>query len=349
MNINFFKSHKIKIHRPIIWIVSLFFLLTITLLLVYAAENTYNFDGVTSPSSGDIAYEEYPEDGFSGPTDQGEGEAAQGDYDNIESNNGVRWETAGADVINEYDSQLYQFFVDESESAISQLDFKWNGYGEIESGYNTTLYAYDYDGTQWIQLSQVDFTAATDQDLTHAESADPGKFIDTDGEVTLMVKTKKYLGSESNYCSDGLDNDDDGWIDGCDADCGGGEICSSGTCCDTSTCNYKAAGQQGCAACTACTGSSATCQNVSECEDCYGCTGSCSWCYQGSCKSCTWSYIDTLLWPGAYGSQLRCKPSRNGAYGYVEGAGSGGCTGNLYNSYYPGGSGTCNQYQCSCP
>jgi len=192
-------ANKTKIHRPIIWAVSLFFLLTITVLLVYAAESTYDFVGVTSPSSGDVAYEEYPEDGFSGPTDQGEGEATNTDYDNIESDNDSRWQTAGATSDGEYDSQLYKFFVSEDESNISQLDFKCNGYGETESGYNTTFYAWNYDNPVWVQLDQVDFTAATDQDLTHAESVDPGKFIDIDGAVTLMVKTKKYV--EHEFCS----------------------------------------------------------------------------------------------------------------------------------------------------
>jgi len=167
----------------------------------YNSESTYNFIGVTQDSNDYYAHEEYPEDGFSGPTDTGESEATNTDYDNIESDNGVRWETAGATNDGEYDSQLYQFFVDEDKSSISQLDFKWSGYGEIEAGYNTTFYAYDYDGTQWVQLDQADFATTTDQDLTHAESSDPGKFIDTDGEVTLMVKTKKYAADLCETCS----------------------------------------------------------------------------------------------------------------------------------------------------
>jgi len=158
-------------------------------------ESTYNFVGVTSPSSGHIAYEKYGSASFDGPDDTGNGEATQSDYDNIESSNDVRWTTDGADTDGYYDSQLYKFYIDEDESSVTQLDFTWEGYGETESGYNTTFYAWDYDGSAWVQLAQVDFTETTDQNLTHSETTDPGKFIDTDGEVTLMVKTKKYVWS----------------------------------------------------------------------------------------------------------------------------------------------------------
>lgn len=315
MSINFFKSHKIKIHRPIIWAVSLFLLLTITVLLVYADESTYNFVGVTSPSGGDIAYEEYPEDGFSGPTDQGEGEAAQGDYDNIESDNGVRWETAGATSDAEYDSQLYKFFVSEGESGISQLDFKWNGYGETESTYNTTFYAYDYDGAQWVELDEVDFTATTDQDLTHTESSDPGKFIDADGEVTLMAKTKKYV----EFCSVPADykstKTTEGKIVYCDAD---GEMWTEtqgqytwgtgagGLDCTLSDCNDCNGGGD--------------CSNCPACEHCKNLTyaGYDDW-YLPTCTdedsdlpdSCQLYQfgVDNCNWDGGDGGQSSCTPA----------------------------------------
>jgi len=51
MNVNFLKSHKIKIHRPIIWAVSLFLLLTITVFLVYADSVTDSFTDETKIDS----------------------------------------------------------------------------------------------------------------------------------------------------------------------------------------------------------------------------------------------------------------------------------------------------------
>jgi len=67
-----------------------------------------------------LAYEDSGASVFSGPDDTGTSEATGTDYDNIESDDGVRWETAGAANDGEYDSQLYKFFVSEDESSISQ-------------------------------------------------------------------------------------------------------------------------------------------------------------------------------------------------------------------------------------
>ncbi len=190
---------------------------------------TYTFSGVTQDTNDYYAYEDYGATVFTDQDDTGESEATNTDYDNIESDNATRWDSSNSTVDGHFDAQLYKFFIDETESAVTQLDFKWNGYGETESGYNTIFYAWDYDGGSWTELSQVDFNSTTDQDLTFNESTDPGKFVDGDGEVTLMVKSAKYIGSEDGYCSDGVDNDGDGCTDGNDVDCGATEAnCSDG-------------------------------------------------------------------------------------------------------------------------
>lgn len=152
---------------------------------------TYNFVDVTQATNDYYAYEDYGTSVFSGPDDTGTSEATNTDYDNIESDNGTRWESANASADGDYDAQLYKFYITESESTISQLDLKWNGYGETESGYLTYFYIWDYNASAWEQLDSKDFTAATDANLTGAISANPGNYIDTDGEVTLMVKTKR--------------------------------------------------------------------------------------------------------------------------------------------------------------
>ncbi len=127
-------------------------------------------------------------------------EATNSDYSNIASSDDNYWVTSEANVSDDFDSQLYKFYINESEVNVTRLDFKWEGYGEVESGYNTTLYAWDYDGVEWIQLDTYDFTSTSDQSLTYSESSNAEKFIDTDGEVTLMAKTKKYV----NPCGDNL-------------------------------------------------------------------------------------------------------------------------------------------------
>jgi hypothetical protein len=77
----------------------------------------------------------------------------------------------------------------------------------------------------------------------------------------------------SGQCSDGLDNDSDGYIDGKDSGCGGCGKCTSGTCCITATgcylpstticsdCTPSASANSCSASCTQykCTGSSSTC------------------------------------------------------------------------------------------
>ncbi len=153
---------------------------------------SYNFVGVTQSSNDNYAYEKAGSSNFTGPNDTGDGEASNSDYDNIESSNGNRWITNDASTEGYYDSHLFKFYVSEEESQISEVNFTWEGYGEDASGYDTTLYAWDYDSSEWVQLDQVDFTSSSDQELTFSETTDPGKFIDTDGEVTLMADSKYW-------------------------------------------------------------------------------------------------------------------------------------------------------------
>jgi len=137
-----------------------------------------------------------------------------------------------------------------------------------------------------------------------------------------------------------------------DVECGTTN-CLTGNCWGSGyACGYYTSGRHNCAICTACNGSG-NCANVNECENCYGCTGASHWCYQGSCKSCAWTYVDCYMWPGAYGSSQRCKPSRDSQSGYLDVA-SGACgwavssTANLYDQYSGSGSGDCSVYQCGC-
>jgi hypothetical protein len=152
--------------------------------------STYNFVNVTQSTNDFYAYEDYGASIFSGPDDTGTSEATDTDYSNIASDDGARWESANASSDGDYDAQLYKFFIDESESDVTQLDLKWNGYGETESGYSTYFYIWDYNSSAWEQLASSDFTSAADADLTGTIDTSPENYIDTDGEVVLMAKTK---------------------------------------------------------------------------------------------------------------------------------------------------------------
>ncbi len=154
---------------------------------------TYTFTGVTQSTNDYYAYEDYGATVFSNQDDTGTSEASNTDYDNIEADDGNRWVTEEATSDGDYDSQLYKFYIDETESTVSQLDLKWNGYGETETGYSTYFYIWDYNSSNWEQLDSNDFTAATDADLTGTIDSSVGNYIDIEGEVTLMAKTEKVV------------------------------------------------------------------------------------------------------------------------------------------------------------
>ncbi len=125
-------------------------------------------------------------------------EATNSDYSNIASSDNNRWITTGANQTGEYDSQMFKFFINESEENVSQIDFLWEGYGENNSGFNTSMYAWDYDTGDWVMLDTYDFQSGADNTLTHSEVGTTERFIDSDGEITLLVKTKKYYFSVCN-------------------------------------------------------------------------------------------------------------------------------------------------------
>jgi len=190
----------------------------------YAYNNptTYNFVGVTTGTNDYYAYEKYGAATFTGPDDTGTSEATDTDYGDISSENNVRWVTTGADTDGHYDSQLYKFYIDEDEATVTQLSMKWGGYGETQSGYSTDLNIWDYNASAWELLANQDFTSAVDIDLTDVINTNVGNYIDTDGEVALMVKSEKYIPTVELLCSDAIDNDGDSMTDSCDSDCNPG-------------------------------------------------------------------------------------------------------------------------------
>ncbi len=125
-------------------------------------------------------------------------EATNSDYTNIASSDNNRWITTGANETSEYDSQMFKFFINESEENVSQIDFLWEGYGENNSGFNTSMYAWDYDVGEWVMLDTYDFRSNTDNNLTHSEVGTTERFIDSDGEITMLVKTRKFYFGQCN-------------------------------------------------------------------------------------------------------------------------------------------------------
>ncbi len=159
----------------------------------------------------------------SSPTDY-DNEATSTDYGNINESDNSRWVTEFADAKGEYDTQIFVFNISSKEP--SMLNITWEGYGENESGYNTTLYAWDYNDSSWTQFDILDFTSLSDQTLNHYEASTPEAYVNTNGKVAFKVTTEKYVympdENNTNYadgCADGEDNDGDGYIDCADSDC----------------------------------------------------------------------------------------------------------------------------------
>ncbi len=145
------------------------------------------------------SHKAYEKNGTASSPSDYDNEANTTEYEYLNESDDNRWVTSFADETGEYDTQIFVFNLTSNTPGI--LNITWEGYGETESGYNTTLHAWDYNGNQWVELASVDFNSSTDQNLTHSETGDPGKFInDTDGEVVMMAKTKKYVFS----CGDNI-------------------------------------------------------------------------------------------------------------------------------------------------
>jgi len=198
----------------------------------YNSESTYNFVGVSQESNDYYAYEKAGVATFTNQDDTGDSEATNTDYDNIESSDGyytVTWTTDGAATTGHYDSQIYKFYIAEDEADITQLDFTWEGYGETHgTGYPTDFYAWNYNTSAWVLLDEATHTGGWNQDLTGSKTTDAGNYIDADKEVTLMVKTKKYVAPTptptpppESCCYDGVDNNSDGDTDCEDISCSG--------------------------------------------------------------------------------------------------------------------------------
>jgi hypothetical protein len=206
-------------------------------------ESTYDFVGVTQESNDYYAYEKSGAAAFTSQNDTGDSEATDTDYDDIESTNDVRWVTEGASEDGHYDSQLYKFYIDEDESRVTQMDFSWEGYGETYgTGYPTDFYAWNYNTSQWDLLQEVTFTTATDQTLTGSKTTDAGNYIDTDKEVTLMVKTKKFCEGNGTVCSTGSECCSGYCVDGycCNTACSGSlcQTCGALSHLGAGTCGY---------------------------------------------------------------------------------------------------------------
>ena len=185
--------------------------------------------------------------------------ATSGNYTNIGLSDDNRWVTSGASN-GQYDSQIYLFNITESGLDINLINITWEGYGETATGYYTNLSIFNWTSNSWYELTNKDFTSASDSILNGLLTSGFSNFVNsTTNQIAILATTRKAL-SLGEACTLGTQ-------------CSSG-LCADGYCCD-SACD---------SACQACnvSGSHGTCTGVTQNEG-KSCTGVCTSCISGTC------------------------------------------------------------------
>ena len=150
-------------------------------------------------------------------------------------------------------------------------------------------------------------------------------------------------GSCTNLCSDGIDNDNNGYTDAQDSACGGGSQCTSGSCCDIPNGRFKTANTS-ISTCLKCTGSSATPVNQTSGEDLglncnTGSLGSATACQSNNCSgsgdSCGYVAGGTLCLTGTFNNPANGSCRRTATDQNCSGSAY-NCNGSTVNRYEDG-------------
>src|SRR6056297_2440084 len=156
--------------------------------LIYDFTNTtdYDFTNTTDNSA-------YEKGGSlpSSPTDY-DNEAGSSDYTAIDSSNNSRWQTDLATTSDYYNSQIYNFKIDESTSTLSSIDIEWEGYG---SSTQNTIYlkAYNYTNSTWTDITSLTSATTTDQTLEGVVSDDINDYLNGSSTFTVMAGVKAWI------------------------------------------------------------------------------------------------------------------------------------------------------------
>src|SRR6056297_2032664 len=151
------------------------------------------YDASDNSIIGESAYSAYEKGGSlpSSPTDY-DNEAGSSDYTAIDSSNNSRWQTDLATTSNYYNSQIYNFKIDESTSTIDSINIEWEGYG---SSTQNTIYlkAYNYTNSTWTDITSLTSATTTDQTLEGVVS-NINDYLNGSSTFTVMagVKTEPF-------------------------------------------------------------------------------------------------------------------------------------------------------------
>ena len=276
--------------------------------------NNYSFSDTTNNN----AYEKFGSAANKGDYDS---EALSGDYTNLASSNNNRWTSSTASGLDEIDSQIYSFTINESILDINNITISWEGYGDESATTFTNMSIWNVTSTTWVKVASKNFTATTDASLSYEISSAISTFLNvTNNKVVFKVETiigvlplgnACTLDSEcgSGNCRDGYccDTTCDSTCQACDV---GGSLgtctnvpvdtdpdaecaavnCGKGTCDGSGACDYYTTGEGACAACGTCQGASSTScvtisNNLQDTEGSNVCSGTCAACQSGSCSN----------------------------------------------------------------
>jgi len=168
-----------------------FFLAGPAFVTASPASSTYNFTQ-TGHWAGDMAGSP------SNPDDGNLATASAANYDNIKSDDSNYWETAKASNNNQYDSQVYRFYINEDEGSVTQITPLWNGHSdEVRTDYDLSLLIWNYSNSAWETVQSDSDGSTSDVNLTGDISTNIGNYIDTDKEIALWARFENY---ESGAC-----------------------------------------------------------------------------------------------------------------------------------------------------
>ncbi|MFN4133999.1 MAG: hypothetical protein ACK4GQ_06520, partial [Candidatus Hadarchaeales archaeon] len=127
--------------------------------------------------------------GEQSPLSRGSSATSQ-DYIRLARSDGSAWVTSLATQEGQYDTQMYTFRITQPLSDIEAVEVDWEGSGEGQPGYPTTLLVWNYRTRAWEPLDSKG-GMGTEGWLTRTITGQISDYISTDGHLTVMAK-KRY-------------------------------------------------------------------------------------------------------------------------------------------------------------
>ena len=124
--------------------------------------------------------------------------ATAGDYKNLQTDNGNRWVTSGADIENNVESHIFTFNISTSST---RAKFYWQGYGFVSGQppdtFGTFISVWNFNENIWEFKDSKMFTSAADDEFI-MELTDLTNYLNSSGQISLLVHHKIYHNNSLN-------------------------------------------------------------------------------------------------------------------------------------------------------